>query len=55
MTPVFLLSGLDGTLMVARPQSAWLATLATLGGYAVVLVVMTVLLFLVPYLAFTLL
>jgi len=32
---------------------AWLTAAGTVGGYAVILVVMTILLFLVPYLFFT--
>lgn len=38
--------------MGAVPHPAWLSTVATAGGYLVILVVMTALLFIVPYLVF---
>jgi hypothetical protein len=41
--------------MVDFTQPAWLAALGTAGSYAVLLLVMTVLLFGVPYLVFVLL
>lgn len=45
------MSGVRGLEQFDHP--AWLTAAGTVGGYAVILAVMTLLLFLVPYLIFT--
>lgn len=47
------MSGVRGLDQFDHP--AWLTAAGTLGGYAVILVVMTLLLFGIPYLIFTML